>query len=267
MLVDGAPADKPARQVDPAQDVKLLGPPPPFVSRAGAKLAGALDRFGIDPTGLRCLDAGSSTGGFTDCLLQRGAAAVVAVDVGTHQLHERLRRDARVDLREQTDIRSIDERQLGGRVDLTVGDLSFISLIKVLPGLIAVTAPGSSLLLLIKPQFEAGRIEVSRGKGIITDPAIWLRVLGEVAQAADRAGAPMVDLVTSSITGTNGNVEFVGRFVIGGAPVVDLADRIAAEVRRAGGSEPPDGSDVVPDPLETRPLTVEAPTSTQGDPS
>ncbi len=165
---------------------------------------------------------------------------MVAVDVGTHQLHERLRSDDRVDVREQTDVRSIDEAQLGGRVALTVGDLSFISLIKVLPTLIDATTPGGSLLLLIKPQFEAGRVEVSRGKGIITDPGIWHRVLCDVADAAERFGAPMVDLVTSSITGTNGNVEFVGRFVVGAAPWPGLAEHLMTEVDaaadRASGS-------------------------------
>ncbi len=228
VLVDGAIADKPARQVLPGQDVKLAGPRPRFVSRAGGKLVGALDHFGIDPTGMRCLDAGSSTGGFTDCLLQRGARRVHAVDVGTHQLHERLRSDDRVDVREQTDVRTLDAEQLGGPVDLVVGDLSFISLGKVLPALAGCAVPGSSMLLLIKPQFEAGRQEASKGKGIITDPSIWRRVLHEVAHAGFEAGAAMLDLVQSSVTGTNGNVEFVGRFVNGAPPLdgVALSDLI-----------------------------------------
>ncbi len=231
VLVDGAIADKPARQVSPSQDVKLAGPRPRFVSRAGGKLMGALDHFGIDPRGLRCLDAGSSTGGFTDCLLQRGAQLVYAVDVGTHQLHERLRADERVDVREQTDVRSLTPDLLGGQVDLVVGDLSFISLGKVLPGLTAMARPGSSMLLLIKPQFEAGRQEASRGKGIITDPSIWRRVLHEVAHSGDTAGAAMCDLVQSQVTGTNGNIEFVGRFVVGapalgGLQLSDLIDDV-----------------------------------------
>ncbi len=234
VLVDGAIADKPARQVLPGQDVKLLGPRPRFVSRAGGKLSGALDHFSIDPSGMRCLDAGSSTGGFTDCLLQRSAAQVYAVDVGTHQLHERLRSSNRVDVREQTDVRSLTPDDIDGPVDLVVGDLSFISLSKVLPALVGCATPGTSLLLLIKPQFEAGRQEASRGKGIITDPAIWRRVMHEVAQAGIEAGAAMIDLVPSTVTGTNGNVEFVGRFVVGAAsleplPLSDLIDSVIEE--------------------------------------
>lgn len=215
VLVDGALADKAARQVHPGQDVKLLGPPPPYVSRAGAKLAGALDAFGIDVQGLRCLDAGASTGGFTDCLLQRGARCVIAVDVGTNQLHERLRADDRVVVHEQTDIRSLTPEQLGGPTELTVGDLSFISLTKVLESLVRLTRPGAEMLLLIKPQFEAGRDEASRGRGIITDPAIWQRVIAEVAEAGRELGAVMEDCVPSSITGAGGNVEFVARFRTG----------------------------------------------------
>jgi 23S rRNA (cytidine1920-2'-O)/16S rRNA (cytidine1409-2'-O)-methyltransferase len=193
----------------------LLAPPPPFVSRAGGKLSGAIDRFGIDPTGFVCVDAGSSTGGFTDCLLQLGAKRVHAIDVGTNQLHERLRADNRVDVREQTDVRNVTADQLGGVVDLVVGDLSFISLRRVLPALVALVKPGGPLLLLIKPQFEAGRQEASKGRGIITDPAIWARVLGEVADAAPAAGAAMLEAMASPVPGSSGNVEFIGRFIRG----------------------------------------------------
>lgn len=235
VLVDGAIADKPARQVDPGQAIKLLGPPPPYVSRAGGKLAGALDHFGVDPSGWRVLDAGSSTGGFTDCLRQRGAHMVFAVDVGTHQLHERLRADPGVIVHEQTDVRSVTSQSLGGPVDAVVGDLSFISLAKVLPALVACARPGAPLLLLVKPQFEAGRQEVSRGKGIITDPAIWRRVLLDVAECSIAAGAPMVDVVRSSVVGTTGNVEFVGRFAAGASGIErdELIGRIDAAVRSA----------------------------------
>ncbi len=223
VLVDGAIADKPGRQVLPGQDVKLADPRPRFVSRAGGKILGALEHFGIDPSGLRCLDAGSSTGGFTDCLLQFGATQVVAVDVGTHQLHERLRADDRVDVREQTDIRSLTAASIGGPVDLVVGDLSFISLRKVFPALISCAQPGASMLLLVKPQFEADRREASRGRGIITDPAIWRRVIEEVAHSGFDAGAPMLDIVQSQVTGSTGNIEFVARFVAGGSPLEPLA--------------------------------------------
>ncbi|MCP3992845.1 MAG: TlyA family RNA methyltransferase [Actinomycetia bacterium] len=208
VLVDGAPALKPARLVDPAQDVRLLGPPPRYVSRAGLKLEVALDQFGIDPAGWRCLDVGASTGGFTDCLLARGAAQVFAVDVGTHQLHERLRADERVHVHEQTDIRTVTPELVGGTVDLIVADLSFISLRLVLESL-ASLAVGSPILALVKPQFEAGRAEASRGRGVIRDPEIWRRVLGEVVRAAAELGLAFRSIAVSPITGSAGNVEFI----------------------------------------------------------
>jgi 23S rRNA (cytidine1920-2'-O)/16S rRNA (cytidine1409-2'-O)-methyltransferase len=211
VTVGGAPALKASRMVDPAEDIQLLSPPR-FVSRAGRKLEGALEAFGVNPHGLVCLDAGSSTGGFTDCLLQEGAVRVVAVDVGTHQLHEKIRSDERVQVREQTDVRSVTAESLGGPVDLVVGDLSFISLKLVLPTLFCVVKPGSDLLLLIKPQFEAGRREVSRGSGVITNPLVWQRVLTEIWHEANDLGGAMVDVVVSPITGRTGNVEFVARF-------------------------------------------------------
>lgn len=219
MVVGGAPATKPARLVLPGDDVRVLGPPPKHVSRAGQKLEGALDRFPVDPHGMTVLDAGSSTGGFTDCLLQSGARRVIAVDVGTHQLHERLRSDARVDVHEKTDVRSITTELTGGPVDLVVGDLSFISLKLVLPALVRVSRPGGPMLLLIKPQFEAGREEAAKGRGIITDPFIHDRVIAEVRASALSHGAVMLDVMTSPITGNAGNVEFVGYFRTSADPV------------------------------------------------
>ncbi len=209
MLVDGSFADKPARMVDAGQSLTLTGPRARYVGRGGTKLEGALDAFSIDPTGLRCLDAGSSTGGFTDCLLQRGARSVLAVDVGTNQLHERLRADPRVEVRERTDIRSLTPDDVDHPFDLIVGDLSFISLRLVLPSLVPLATIDGSLVLLVKPQFEAGRTEASKGRGIITDPAIWRRVLGEVVDAATGLGAGLAGLRPSPITGSAGNVEFV----------------------------------------------------------
>ena len=236
VTVGGAPALKPSRLVDPAEDVQILGPPPQFVSRAGAKLEGALEAFDIDLTGTRCLDAGSSTGGFTDCLLQRGAASVIAVDVGTHQLHERIRSDDRVDVRERTDVRSIEPADVGGFVDVVVGDLSFISLKLAMPALFRLSTSETEILLLIKPQFEAGRVEVSRGRGVITNPLIWQRVLTEIWQEATRLGGALIDVVGSSITGRSGNAEFVGRFRSGNIePVAEhrLAD-VVREVAKDG---------------------------------
>jgi 23S rRNA (cytidine1920-2'-O)/16S rRNA (cytidine1409-2'-O)-methyltransferase len=236
VLVGGAPALKASRQVAPGEDLRVLGPPPAYVGRGGHKLAGALDRFGIDPTGRRCLDAGSSTGGFTDCLLQRGAAHVHAVDVGTHQLHERLRADARVTVRERTDIRSLAPDALGGPVDLLVGDLSFISLRVVLPDLVPLVRSGGDLVLLVKPQFEAGRPEAARGRGVIRDPLVWRRVLDEVSSAAVAAGTAILGVMPSPITGTTGNVEFLLHLRHGsaGPTGVDLGDLLDAVVDEAG---------------------------------
>ena len=208
VLVDGAYADKPARMVDPGQAIVFVNPPPPFVSRAGLKLAGALDEFNIDPARLNCLDAGSSTGGFTDCLLQRGARQVTAVDVGTNQLHEKIRGDERVIVREQTDVRTLGSDTVGP-FDLIVGDLSFISLRLVLPALVKLLARGGQMIMLIKPQFEAGRVEASKGKGIITDPEIWRRTVAEVLSTAAEVGLTARGLAPSSIRGGQGNVEFV----------------------------------------------------------
>lgn len=219
VLVGGAPTLKAAYQVDPAQDVKVSGPAPRFVSRAGEKLAGALDRFPVDPTGRHCVDIGSSTGGFTDCLLQRGAASVVAIDVGTHQLHERLRADDRVQVRERTDFRTAKPRQFPNGVSLAVGDVSFISLRLLLPAL-AELNPADSLLL-IKPQFEAGRQEASKSNGVIADPVIWRRTLAEVLQVATDLDFTLGGLMVSPITGRAGNVEFVTHLVRGsGGPGV-----------------------------------------------
>ncbi|HZB39575.1 MAG TPA: TlyA family RNA methyltransferase, partial [Ilumatobacter sp.] len=202
-------ADKAARQVASDDQLLIAGPPPRFVGRGGHKLDHALDAFAIDVTGMRALDAGASTGGFTDCLLQRGAAGVVAVDVGHGQLHERLRDDPRVVNIERTNIRDIDPAMLGGTVDIAVGDLSFISLRLVIPSLVSVCQPGASMVLLVKPQFEAGRVEVSRGRGVISDPEIWQRVQREIEQAVVGAGCDVAGWTESPITGADGNREFL----------------------------------------------------------
>lgn len=208
VLVSGTYAEKAARLVAADEPVEVAGPLPRHVGRGGDKLAGALDEFAVDPTGKRCLDAGSSTGGFTDCLLQRGARRVVAVDVGRGQLHPKLRDDERVDVREQTDIRSVEPSTLGGPVDLVVADLSFIGLALVLPTLMALTAPGADLVLLVKPQFEAGAALASKGKGVIRDPEVWRRVLGDAMEAVAGAGAAMMGAMVSPLRGAAGNVEF-----------------------------------------------------------
>jgi len=209
VLVNGSVASKPARQVAPGDAVLVEGPPARFVGRGAEKLEHALGVFEIDVTGVRALDAGASTGGFTDCLLQRGAAEVVALDVGHGQLHERLRADSRVHNLERTNLRHIDADAIGGHVDIAVGDLSFISLTLVIPALVSVCHPGAPMVLLVKPQFEAGRSEVSKGRGIITDPAIHDRVRTEIATAMTDAGCRMVGWTDSPITGADGNKEFL----------------------------------------------------------
>jgi 23S rRNA (cytidine1920-2'-O)/16S rRNA (cytidine1409-2'-O)-methyltransferase len=211
VLVSGSVADKPARMVALSEPVELTAEPPRFVSRAGEKLDAALTRFSVPVEGLRALDAGASTGGFTDCLLQAGATSVIAVDVGRAQLHERLRRDARVTNLERTDIRKVSLTDLGGApVDLVTADLSFISVTQAVPTLVGELARNdASVVILVKPQFEAGRAEASRGKGVIRSPEIHRRTLGEVAIALEVAGAVIMGAMPSPITGSAGNIEFL----------------------------------------------------------
>jgi len=209
VLVNGAVADKPARQVSPADAIVVDGPPARFVSRGGEKLEHALSEFGVDVGGRRILDAGASTGGFTDCLLQRGAAEVVALDVGHGQLHERLRADPRVVDIERRNVRSVSADDIGGRVDMVVGDLSFISLTRVIPALVRVCQPGGPMVLLVKPQFEAGKAEVDRGRGVIRDPEVHERVRHEIADALRSAGCEVLGWTESPIRGADGNVEFL----------------------------------------------------------
>lgn len=234
----GAPAVKAARLVGPGEPLRVLGPRARFVGRGGEKLAGGLDRFAVAVEGCRAIDVGASTGGFTDCLLQRGAASVVALDVGYGQLHERLRGDPRVEVHERTNVRAVEPGQLGPPGDLVVADLSFISLRTVLPSLLGLVRPGGDLVLLVKPQFEAGREEAARGRGVISDPAIWARVLGEVTSALVGAGTAIMDLMASPLTGADGNVEFL-LHARAHAPVPDGPDPeglVAAALREAVGA-------------------------------
>lgn len=209
VLVNGSVADKPARQVAPGDALVVDGPPARFVGRGAEKLDHALEVFALDVRGRRGLDVGASTGGFTDCLLQRGADHVVALDVGHGQLHERLRADARVTNLERHNVRHADLDEIGGPVDIIVGDLSFISLQLVIPTLTQLCQPGAPMVLLVKPQFEAGRQEVDRGRGIITDPAIHDRVRAEIGAALIAASCDVVGWTDSPITGADGNREFL----------------------------------------------------------
>ena len=219
VLVNGATAERASRQVAPDDQVTVTGPPPRFVGRGGLKLDHALDVFEVDVRNSTVLDAGASTGGFTDCVLQRGAARVFAVDVGRGQLHERLRTDRRVVNLERTNVRTIGPEMFGEPIDIVVGDLSFISLRLVIDRLVDVCKPGGTMVLLVKPQFEAGRDEVSRGRGIISDPAIWERVRASIQATLLSAGCTTINWTDSPITGTDGNREFLVR---ARAPSIDL---------------------------------------------
>ena len=205
--VDGQVASKAGVKYPVDADI-TCDAPPPYVGRGGHKLAGALDAFGIDPKGLTALDAGASTGGFTDCLLQRGAAHVFAADVGYGQLDQKLAQDARVTVMDRTNVRHLTPTDLPAPVDLVVGDLSFISLKLVLPALSGVLSPGGAMVLLVKPQFEVGRENVGKG-GIVRDEAQRQKAVDDVAAAAIGAGLVYHGQVTSPITGAKGNVEFL----------------------------------------------------------
>jgi len=203
--LDGTRRLKPGQLVEADASVSLLEKPK-WASRAGAKLEHALDAFGIDPAGVAVLDAGASTGGFTDVLLARGARIVYAVDVGRAQLIQRLRDDPRVVSMERTNLR--DLRELPEPIDLATLDLSFISLRLVLPAVRDLLTVAGRIVALVKPQFEAGRADVPRG-GVVTDPAVWERVLAAMAPAAGDAGLFAARAIRSPLTGTDGNVEFL----------------------------------------------------------
>jgi 23S rRNA (cytidine1920-2'-O)/16S rRNA (cytidine1409-2'-O)-methyltransferase len=235
VTVGGAPADKAARLVAPDEPILVLGPGPRFVGRGGDKLDAGLDRFAVAVAGRRAHDLGASTGGFTDCLLQRGASEVVAVDVGYGQLHERLRADPRVVVLERTNVRDLGPDDMGAPAELVVADLSFISLLTVLPRVLALTAPGADLVLLVKPQFEAGREEASRGRGVISDPGVWRRVLHEVAAALELEGAAIMGAMASPLTGADGNVEFLLHARTASTTAVDVEAAIDAAIVEAVG--------------------------------
>jgi 23S rRNA (cytidine1920-2'-O)/16S rRNA (cytidine1409-2'-O)-methyltransferase len=233
VTVAGAPADKPARLVAPGEPIQVLGPAPRFVGRGGEKLDAALERFEVDVADRRVYDLGASTGGFTDCLLQRGAASVVAVDVGYGQLHERLRDHPRVEVHERTNVRAVAPGDLGRLADVVVADLSFISLRTVLPSVLPMLVPDGDLVLLVKPQFEAGRAEAARGRGVITDPAVWRRVLEEVADALVGGGAAIMGAMASPIRGADGNAEFLVHARAAPAGDVDVSDLLDGAVGEA----------------------------------
>ena len=205
--------DKPGQQV--ADDVALeVQRPPRFVSRGGEKLAHALDVLAVNPAGMDCLDLGASTGGFTDCLLQRGAARVIALDVGYGQLHPRLREDPRVTVLERVNARYLDVLPFAPA--LITCDVSFISATRVLPPAVSLAAPGWQALVLVKPQFEAGRADAP--KGVVRDPAVHRRVLHEFCDAAVGWGARVAGVVDSGHPGPKGNREFVVHLIASEEP-------------------------------------------------
>jgi 23S rRNA (cytidine1920-2'-O)/16S rRNA (cytidine1409-2'-O)-methyltransferase len=208
VLVTGIPASKPATQVDAQTSITLQGDRSDFVSRGGHKLAGALDAFPqIEVIGKRALDAGASTGGFTDVLLKRDVAQVIAVDVGYGQLAWELRNDPRVNILDRTNVRHLTIEQIGAPVDLIVADLSFISLTLVLPALVSVSKTAADFLVMVKPQFEVGRERLGAG-GVVRDPQLRKAAVKEVADSAYDMGLGCSGVVASSLPGPSGNVEY-----------------------------------------------------------
>jgi len=206
-----------------------------YVSRGGHKLAGALDTFGVDPAGVDAIDIGASTGGFTDCLLQRGARSVTAVDVGYGQLAWELRTDPRVRVFERTNIRNADPETLGGPYDLAVIDVSFIGLAKVLPAVRPLMRAEADCLALVKPQFEAGKGRIGK-KGVVRDPLVHRDVLETVVRSAMSEGWATKALTFSPITGPEGNIEFWAWLSCGGDPVaVDIVAVVDAAHAALGG--------------------------------
>ena len=208
VIVGGIPASKPATQVDAETSIKLQGERDDFVSRGGHKLAGALDSFPeISVQGKRALDAGASTGGFTDVLLKREVGHVVAVDVGYGQMAWEIRQDARVTVLDRTNVRHLTIEQIGDPVDLIVADLSFISLTLVLPALVSVSRTEADFLVMVKPQFEVGREKLGAG-GVVRDPLLRKAAVQEVADSAYDMGLGCKGVVASTLPGPSGNVEY-----------------------------------------------------------
>jgi len=232
--VDGTVVTKAGANVSADAIIEVVGGPQ-YVSRGGLKLAGALDTFGIDPAGTRALDVGASTGGFTDCLLQRGAVSVTALDVGYGQLAWSLRTDERVRVLERTNIRTADPALIEGPFDLVVIDVSFVGLVKVLPAVSPFVTDDGSIVALIKPQFEAGKGRVGK-KGVVRDASVHTDVLESVVDAATAAGWIVRRLGWSPLTGPEGNIEFwVWLSRVGERGADDPASIVAAAHAALGG--------------------------------
>jgi 23S rRNA (cytidine1920-2'-O)/16S rRNA (cytidine1409-2'-O)-methyltransferase len=220
-------AEKPGQLVDPGVEIAVSAPPR-YVSRGGIKLANALDAFGLDVAGRRALDVGASTGGFTDCLLQRGAEHVVALDVAYGELDWRIRQDARVTVLERVNARALEPAVLPYRPDLVVSDVSFISLRKVLPAVLATCADAFDALVMVKPQFEVGRERLGKG-GVVRDPELRREAIASVAACAQSLGAAVLGFAPSGLPGPAGNRETFAWLAEGGRPraVGDVAGALA----------------------------------------
>ena len=229
VYVNGQKSDKPGTPTDVEAEFEIRGNACPYVSRGGLKLEKALRDFGVDPTGLTCLDSGASTGGFTDCLLQNGAKQVFAIDVGYGQLAWSIRTDPRVVCMERTNIRYVTPEQLGTPVQLAVIDVSFISLRIVLPAVKALLSADGQIICLIKPQFEAGKENVGK-KGVVRDPAVHQAVLNSFLQLADELQMTVCNLTFSPVKGPEGNIEFLGHLSMlpEGAVIPDTAALVTA---------------------------------------
>ena len=224
VYVDGQKQTKPGAPVADGAAVEVRGERLPYVSRGGLKLEKALDEFAVDPAGLVCVDCGASTGGFTDCLLQRGAKHVYAVDVGYGQLAWSLRTDARVTVMERTNARGLTPEMFPERMELAVMDMSFISLRLVLPAVRGLLTETGQVICLVKPQFEAGREKVGK-KGVVRDPAVHREVLEDFVAAVGPLGFSLAGLTFSPVRGPEGNIEYLARLRVGGESVpVDCAD-------------------------------------------
>lgn len=232
VLVDGKRVDKAGAMVAPDVAVELQGRAP-YVSRGGEKLAHALDAFRVKIAGRFCLDVGASTGGFTDCLLQRGAARVYAIDVGTAQLDAKLRKDPRVVVMEQSNARALDPRIFGDQPTLAVIDVSFISLEKILPAVFGVLAPRGEVLALVKPQFEVGREAVGKG-GVVREPALHRAAVARLARFAVLRGWHVLGVTASPLRGPKGNREFFLHCSSHGRTASDLESMIARSVEAVG---------------------------------
>jgi 23S rRNA (cytidine1920-2'-O)/16S rRNA (cytidine1409-2'-O)-methyltransferase len=216
VTVGGRVSDKPGSRIDPGSEILITGRDR-YVGRGGHKLEGALTGFGIDPAGMECLDLGSSTGGFTDCLLQSWASHVTAVDVGRGQLAWSLRQDPRVEVREGINARYLTPADFQRRFDLIVGDLSFISLTRILPAAFELLKPGGTMIFLIKPQFELSRSEIGKG-GIVRDPAARQRAVESIRNWVLGAGHRFEGVMESPLPGTSGNIEYLALLRRGNAP-------------------------------------------------